>query len=84
MSEDNYMSSPIAKSIIGFITGLKIMAEFAPKGLETTYFMSAEHDIIYFYIDCETIPEDSDAGRELESLGFHYDDEESGGWAYFT
>lgn len=83
MSDDNYMKSPISNTIIGFITGLKIIAEHEADGLDTKFFMGAEHDIIYFYINNEALPTDSEAGRELDSLGFHYD-EELDSWAYFT
>lgn len=81
--DDNFMSSPLANSVTGFITGLNIIAEHLSEGLETKGFLGAEHDVIHFYLDNEALPEDSDAGRELDSLGFHYD-EDAESWAFFT
>ena len=57
-----------------FIEGLKIMAPFYENGLETKFFMEAEHDIIYFHVSVEDIPEDSETGKRLQELGFHFDD----------
>ncbi len=66
-----------------FIEGLKIMAPFYSNGMDTDFFMEAEHDIVYFHIDNEQIPEESKLGERLVELGFHYD-EEADGWAKFT
>lgn len=81
MSDDNYMKDPRAKSAEGFIAALQIFAKYWPKGMSNSFFMGAEHDILYIY-DSD-IPEDSDDGRELNGLGFHRDDDIDG-WAYFT
>lgn len=46
-------------------------------------FCGAEHDIIYFYVDDEKIPEESSEGKELIELGFHLDSD-VGSWATFV
>jgi len=70
-------SDPKAKSIAGMIAALEIFAKH--NGAETKYFCDGEHDIIYF---CEAPAPDSDDGRALESLGFHWSDADR--WAYNT
>lgn len=81
MNDDNYMSAETAKGAAGFIEALHIFAKYWKDGINNSYFMGAEHDILYIY-DSD-IPEDSDDGRRLEALGFHRDDDLEG-WAYFT
>lgn len=66
-----------------FIEGLKIMAPFYKNGMDTEYFMEAEHDIVYFHVTAEQIPEESDSGKRLQELEFHYDDG-VGVWAKHT
>lgn len=66
-----------------FIRGLAIMTPYFNKGEDTGCFCGAEHDIIYFYVDDEKIPEDSTEGKELDELGFHLDSD-VGSWATFV
>jgi hypothetical protein len=80
---DNHNSDPRAKSIEGLIAALQIIARHDPKGQGKKYFCGAEHDVIHFYLDGEALPPDSEDGRALEALGFHFD-ANVGNWAYFT
>lgn len=66
-----------------FIEGLKIMAPHYPKGMDTDFFMEAQHDVVYFHVTDINIPEDSEDGKRLEELGFHYA-EDADCWAKFT
>lgn len=50
-------------------------------GAETSYFMGAEHEIVYFYVGIEKIPEDSPEGQELMELGLHVNED---AWAKFV
>lgn len=63
-----------------FIKGLGILSNFFDKGLDETYFMQAAHDQIFFFVDVEKLPEDSEEGRELIKLGFYVD--ENDGWSF--
>jgi hypothetical protein len=69
------------KSIAGFIAALEIFARYTDRAMEETYFLGAEYDIIYIYVDPDKCPEDSEDGNKLVSLGWHVDDV---GWGYFT
>ena len=62
---------------------MQIMSSHMKDGLNTGFAFGAEHDIIYVFVDAEALPEDSDDGRLLDGLGFHYSTE-SDTWAYFT
>lgn len=68
------------RSISNFIKGLEILSKYFDDGLEETYFLGAEHDVIYIYVDLEDLPEDSDDGKLLIEYGFHTGE----GWEYFT
>lgn len=81
MSDKTYMVDPAAKSVSAFIEGVKILSRHMKEGLETRFFMGAEHDVIYVYVDPESLPEDSANGQRLSALGFHV---ENDSWAYFT
>lgn len=81
MSDDDYMKDPRAKSVAGMIAGLTILSGYLKDGMATTYFCGGEHDIIYFYVSLDDLPEDSDHGVELQRLGFHAEDD---AWGYFT
>jgi hypothetical protein len=80
-TEDLYMTAPEAKSIKGFIEALNIFAKYFDKGMNKTFFCGAEHDELHFYMDTDTLPEDSADGRRLQELGFHCGDNM---WEYFT
>lgn len=82
MSDDNYMSADNANSADAFIEGLRIFAKYWDNGTSQKYFMGGEHDVIYIY-DSADIDEDSEDGRHLSALGFHYD-QCFDGWAWFT
>ena len=60
--------------MLNLIAGLQILSKY------TTDDCCAEHDIIYFYVNEEDLPEDSEDGQKLQELGFHLDEN---GWAYF-
>ena len=66
-----------------FIAGLEILAAHTENGLDQNWFMGAEHDQIYFYVDDETLPEDCDDGKKLIELGFFVDCD-VGNWSMFT
>jgi hypothetical protein len=88
-ADKRYMKDPNAKNVLGFIQGLNLLAPYMKEGVNTTYFLGAEHDIIYIYTEStyeEDVErgypkEDSPDGLRLSELGFHYDEY---GWAYFT
>ena len=63
-----------------FIEGLNIMVK---NGLHDNWFMGAEHDQIYFYIDNELLPENSREGKRLIELGFFVDSDVCS-WSMFT
>lgn len=77
---DNFMSDTNSKSVKGFIEALGIFAKRYEKGLDQRFFMGAEHDELFIY-DSDDIAEDSEDGKRLEALGFHFNGE---GWSYFT
>lgn len=87
MTEDErdslYMKDPRAKSLEGLILALNIFANYCEKGLAHTYGLQAEHDVLYGPADNAAIPEDSQEGRLLIMLGWHYEDDVES-WAYFT
>lgn len=64
-----------------FIKALAILGKYLKDGMDTKYFLGAEHDVIYFYVGIEELPEDSDDGKALVELGFHV---EHGSWARFV
>lgn len=64
-----------------FIAGLHILSNYVDMGIETTCWMGAEHDIIYFYVDAARLSEDSDDGKRLLNFGFHLEDSS---WAFYT
>lgn len=78
---DEYMSDPDAKNVKGFVRGLTLLSNYMDKGLAQPFFCGAEHDCFHVYVGADKLPEDSEDGRILRSLGFHVED---GGWAYFT
>ncbi len=81
MADDHYMKDPRAKSVGGMIAGLTILSGYLKDGLASKYFCGGEHDIIYFYVSLEDLPEESPHGIELQRLGFHAEDD---AWGYFT
>ena len=80
-SDRLYMSDPKAKSIGAFIEALTILARYVEGGVEKKHFSGAEHDV--FYAGGDGPVEDSEDGRRLLSLGWHYEDETES-WAYYT
>lgn len=83
MSDDNHMSDPRANSVEAMIAGVTILSGYLKDGMATTYFCGGEHDVIYFYVSPDDLPEDSEHGKRLTALGFHADDDVDT-WAYFT
>ena len=77
---DLYMKDERAKSIEGFIASLEIFAKYTSKGMTESYFLGAEHDIIYCWIN---VPKNSEDGKRLTMLGWHHETE-SDSWGYFT
>lgn len=61
---------------------LTILSKYMKDGLETDYFIGAEHDIVYFYVDDEACPEDSEDGQRLTELGLFVSSEDN--WAMWT
>jgi len=66
-----------------FITAMEIMAPHYAKGLDTDYWCEAQHDIIYSHVTDEMIALDSEDGKRLEELGWHFDSDVDV-WACFT
>lgn len=71
------------KTIEGFIEALQIIARYNKDGLKKKFLLNAEHDILYTDTDIETPTEDSEDGKRLDALGWHYD-KSVDSWAYFT
>lgn len=53
-----------------FIESLHIIAKYEKEGTASTYFLEAEHDIIYSHLDEEQVSEDSEDGKKLMSFGW--------------
>jgi len=73
----------IANTPDGWIETFEIMAQYMPNGMQTKFFLEAEHDIIYSHIDDVAVPVDSVHGKRLSELGWHFDGDVDV-WAYFT
>jgi len=73
----------IAKSPEGWVKTFEIMAKYMPAGMQTKYFLEADHDIIYSNIEGDALPEDSVDGKRLIELGWHLGSEFDC-WAYYT
>ncbi len=69
-------------TIENFCKGLQILSQAFPKGMQETYFLGAEHDIIYVYTGDEDYEFTEKEVQLLEEYGFHEND--VGGWSYFT
>ncbi len=82
-SDKRYNKDPRAKSVLGFIDGLNILAPHMELGVDSKYFLGSEHDNIYIYTEEGAPAEESAEGLRLSELGFHYD-EDVEGWAYYT
>ena len=64
------------------ITNIKKVLEIVEKHVDTNKeYLCAEHDIIYFPLFEEQVPEDSEAGKLLLELGAHI---EIDSWAAFV
>jgi hypothetical protein len=71
------------KSVSGFIEALSILSQYMKEGPKTSYFLGAEHDILYVYTEAGLPLPSTDEGRRLQDLGFHVDNDVEG-WAYYT
>lgn len=71
------------KTIEGLIEALQIIAKYNGGGLKAQFILMAEHDIIWMDSDLGPPAEDSDDGKRLIELGWHYD-RSAEVWAYFT
>lgn len=80
---NTFFKDPRAKSVEGLIAGLQILAKYLENGLQEKYFSGAEHDIIYFWVSREQLPEDSEDGKALFALGFKVD-HSAGNWCMVT
>lgn len=69
-------------TIENFCKGLQILSQTFPKGMQESYFLGAEHDIIYIYLGDVEYEFTNDEIQRLEKYGFHEND--VGGWSYFT
>ena len=69
----------MSKGIADFISALHIFARYTAE----TYCFSAEHDIIYICVSANDLPEDSEDGHQLTSLGW-FVSSESHTWAKFV
>ena len=71
-------------TISAFIEGLEIFASrYFQNGRGERYFCDAQHDIIYFYVHANDLPENSEDGKYLIELGF-YIDEDTEQWCWST
>lgn len=64
------------------IEALTILSKYMEDGLETSYFMGGDHDIVYFYVDVGACPEDSEDGQRLKEIGLFVSDADN--WAKFV
>ena len=69
-------------TVTELIEALTILAKYMDKGMETSYFMGSDHDIIYFWVEDGKCTEDSEDGKRLIELGFHV--YETGYWAKYV
>lgn len=74
-------ADPRRNNVEGFIAALTILAKYLENGMQTNFFLGAEHDIIYAYVDASVLPEDSEDGQALSALGWFVDGE---GWARYV
>lgn len=65
------------------IAVLQILGKYLDNGMDTKWFFGAEHDIVYFYVESEKCPEDSEDGKALVELGLFLD-ADTDQWAKFT
>lgn len=80
--QDNlYMSHPKHKSVAGFRLALDVFAKYLQTGEEQTFFCEAAHDVFFVHVNNEELPEDSEDGKLLISLGWHVEED---AWSYFT
>lgn len=71
------------KTIEGLIEAFQIIAKYNSDGLKEKFVLMAEHDIVWVDSDLGPPAEDSEDGKRLIELGWHYD-ESAEAWAYFT
>jgi hypothetical protein len=72
----------MSKTVENFCKGLQILSKTFPKGTQETYFLGAEHDIIYIYLGDEEYEFTDKEIQRLDEYGFHEND--AGGWSYVT
>jgi hypothetical protein len=74
----------MSKTVAGFIEGLGVFASrYFANGPGERYFCDAQHDIIYFYVYADDLPESSEDGKYLVELGFCID-EDTDQWCWYT
>jgi hypothetical protein len=78
---DNYMKDPRAKTLEGFIVALQIFSKYTEKGLQESFALQGEHDVIYIWVEKDQVSKED--AVLLVSLGWHVD-EDGPNWAYFT
>lgn len=70
-------------TISEMIESLGIFAKYLAKGMDEAFFMGAERDQIWMYVEDEKIPTDSDDFKRLDEIGW-FPDEECGTWSRFV
>lgn len=73
----------IANSPEGWVETFEILAKYMSNGMQTKFFLEAEHDVIYSHISADDVPANSEDGLRLVELGWHLDSDIEC-WAYFT
>lgn len=81
MSTDIYLDDPDANTLVGFKKAVDIFIEHCDDNIRFPF--NAEHEIIYGPCGFDDIPEDSEDGKNLQRLGWSYD-EQFNCWCYFT
>lgn len=69
-------------SLAGFAAGLQILAKYLPAGMNSTFKLGGDHDVIYVYVSNEDCTPDSEDGLKLQEYGFAPHD--GGNWSYST
>jgi hypothetical protein len=57
------------------ILALNIFAAHVEGGLQHSFLLDADHDIIYAGADSNDLPETSEDGKKLMALGWFFDDD---------
>lgn len=72
---------PYANTIKGYIEALELMSRYAKNGPDTSFFLDAQHDVLYTYLTTEQLSLSSNDGKKLQALGWWVED---GSWAKYT